>query len=96
MEEETGPSGLEQYPSRGSELCAMKMWEAAASSVILHEMAYNGSELYYEGSSSDTATTPHRFKQKQGKKNTLEERVREYTGYLQVSNFFLVFTRWLA
>jgi hypothetical protein len=60
-------------------------------------MAYNGSELYYEGSSSDTATTaPHRFKQKQGKKNTLEERVREYTGYLQVRRFFLVFTRWLA
>jgi hypothetical protein len=64
--------------------------------VILYEMAYNGSELYYEGSSSDTATAPHRFKQKQGKKNTLEERVREYTGYLQVRSFFLVFTRWLA
>jgi hypothetical protein len=54
-------------------------------------MAYNGSELYYEGSSSDTATAPHRFKQKQGKKNTLEERVREYTGYLQVGNFFPYF-----
>ncbi len=92
MEEETGPLGLEPYPPRGSELCAMKMWEAA-SSVILYEMAYNGSELYYEGSSSDTATTPHRFKQKQGKKNTLEERVREYTGYLQVRSFFHVFTR---
>ena len=45
-------------------------------------MAYSGSDLYYEESSSDT-TVPVSFKQK-GKKNTLEERVREYTGYLQV------------
>ena len=50
-------------------------------------MAYNGSDLYYEGSGSDTTTGAHRFKQKQGKKNTLEERVREYTGYLQVKTF---------
>jgi hypothetical protein len=49
-------------------------------------MAYNGSDMYYEESSSDT-TVPVRFKQK-GKKNTLEERVREYTGYLQVRNLF--------
>jgi hypothetical protein len=45
-------------------------------------MAYSGSDIYYEESGSDT-TVPVRFKQK-CKKNSLEERVREYTGYLQV------------
>jgi hypothetical protein len=46
-------------------------------------MAYSGSDIYYEESGSDT-TVPVRFKQK-AKKNSLEERVREYTGYLQVN-----------
>ena len=58
---------------------------------ICTTMEYDSSELYYEKSEGSECTPSQLTNQKSGKKSrNLEDRVREYTGYMQVCTNILV------